>query len=54
MTSSVDPFDRFLEDCYLSRLDKAPCGTHEDYRGALRHINGNSPFTQSPLKAVEV
>ena len=26
----------------------------EDYRGALRHINGDSPVAQAPLKIVEV
>jgi hypothetical protein len=31
-----------------------PSGTHEDYRGALRDINGDSPFTHPPLKVVEV
>jgi len=34
--------------------DEAPFGTLEDYRGALRDINGNSPFTQPPLKIIEV
>jgi len=52
--SCVDPFDCFPEECYWSGLDKAPSGTREDYRGALRDINGNSPFTQPPLKVVEV
>ena len=28
--------------------------TREVYRGALRDINGDSPFTQPPLKAVEL
>ena len=35
-------------------LDEAPSGTREDYRGALRHINGDSQFAQPPLKIVEV
>jgi hypothetical protein len=26
----------------------------EDYRGAPRDINDDSPFTQPPLKAVEI
>jgi hypothetical protein len=34
-------------------LDEAPPGTREDYRDALRDINGDSPFTQPPLKVVE-
>ena len=52
--SSVDPFDWFPEECYWSGLDEALSGTCEDYRGALRHINGDSPFAQPPLKIVEV
>ena len=52
--SSVDPFDWFPEECYWSGLDEVLCGTREDYRGALRHINGYSPFAQPPLKIVEV
>jgi hypothetical protein len=35
---------------FLVGLDETPSGTREDYRGALRHINGDSPFTQPPLK----
>jgi len=35
------------EECYWS-------GTREDYRGALRDIHGYSPFTQAPMKVVEV
>jgi len=54
ITSSVDPFDWFPEECYWSGLNKAPSGTREDYHGALRDINGDSPFTQPPLKVVEV
>jgi hypothetical protein len=54
ITSSVDPFDWFPEQCYWSGLDEAPSGKREDYRGALRHINGDSPFGQPPLKVVEV
>jgi len=34
-------------------LDEAPSGTREDYRGALRDINGDSPFTHAPLKIVQ-
>jgi len=52
--SSVDQFDWFTEECYWSGLDKAPFGTREGYRGALRDINGDSPFTQPPLKVVEI
>jgi hypothetical protein len=39
--------------CYWAGLDEAPSGTREDYRGALRHINGDSAFTQPPLNVVE-
>jgi hypothetical protein len=35
-------------------MDEDPSGTREDYRGDLRHINGDSPFTQRPLKIVEL
>ena len=42
------------EMCYWSGLDEAPFGTREGYRGALREINGESPFTQPPLKIVEL
>jgi len=35
-------------------LEEAPSGTHEDYRGTLRDINGDPPFTSTPLKIVEV
>jgi hypothetical protein len=38
----------------LVGLDESPSGTHEDYRGALRDINGVSPFAQPPLKVIEV
>jgi hypothetical protein len=34
-------------------LDEAPSGTREDYRGALKEINGDCPFTQ-PLQVAEV
>jgi hypothetical protein len=54
VTSSVDPFDWFPEECYRSRLNEAPSGTREDDRGALGNINGISSFTQPPLKVVEV
>jgi len=53
-TISVDPFDWFPEEYYWSGLDKAPSGMREDYRGALRDINGDSPFTRPLLKVVEV
>jgi hypothetical protein len=46
--------DWFTEECYWSGLDETPSGTREYYRGALRDINGDSPFTQPPLKFVEV
>jgi hypothetical protein len=38
----------------LVGLDKAPTGTREDYRGALRDINGDSPSTQTLLKVAEL
>jgi hypothetical protein len=44
----------FPEECYWSGLDETPSGTREDYRGALRDINGDSPFTHPPLKVAEV
>jgi len=40
--------------CYWSGLDEAPSDTREDHRSALRDINGDSPFTQPPLKVVEI
>ena len=54
ITNCFDPLDWFPEQCYWSRLDKAPSGKREDYRGGLRDINGDSPFTQPPLKFAEV
>ena len=54
IASCVDPLDWFPEECYYSGLDEAPSGTRQDYRGALRDINGDSPITQPPLKIVEV
>ena len=54
ITSKVDPFDWFPEECYSSGLDEALSGTSEDYRGALRHINGDSSFAQPQLKIVQV
>ena len=53
VTSCVDPLDRFTEKRYWSGLDEALSGPRENYSGALRDINGNSPFTQS-LKVVYV
>ena len=38
----------------LIGLDEAPSCTHENYRCAIRHINGGSPFIQPPLKVVEL
>jgi len=35
-------------------MDEAPSDTREDYRGALRDIDGDSPLTQPTLKVVEV
>ena len=42
------------EECYWSRLDEASSGMREDYRGALRHINADSAFSQPPLKVIEI
>jgi hypothetical protein len=52
--SCVDSLYCFPEECYWSVLDEKPSGTREDFRGALGDINGDSPFTQPPLKVVEV
>jgi len=52
--SSLDPFIWFPEECYRSGLNQAPSSTREDNRGAFGNINGDSPFTQPPLKIVEV
>jgi len=52
--SSFDPLDWFPEECYWSGLDEAPSSMREHYCAALRDINGDSPFTQPPLKVVEV
>ena len=54
ITSSFDPLDWFPEECYWSGLDEALSGIGEYYRGALREINGDSPFAQPPLRVVEV
>jgi hypothetical protein len=47
-----DPLDWYLEECYCSGLNETPSGTLEDYRGALRDINGDSAFTQPLLKVL--
>ena len=54
ITSNIDPFHWFLEECYWSGLEEAPSGTREDKRGALRHVNSDSPDAHPPLKLVEV
>ena len=51
---SVDPFNCFPEDRYCSWMDKATYDTREDYRGVLRDINGDFPFSQPPLKVDKV
>ena len=51
---SVEQFDWFSENCYWSVLEEEPSAMRGDYRGALRDINGDSQFTQPPLKFVEV
>ena len=35
-------------------MDEAPSGTREDFRGALRHVNGDSSVIEPPLKVVQV
>jgi hypothetical protein len=52
--SNVEPLDWFPEERYWSGLDESPSGMHEDYRGDLKGINGDSPFTQPPLEFVEI
>ena len=52
LTSCVDPLDWFTEELLVG--DESPSGTSEDYHGALGDINGDSPFSQPPLKVVEV
>ena len=54
ITNSVNPFDWFPEEFYWTGLNKVPSNTREDDRGALGSINGDSPFTQTTLKIVEV
>ena len=54
ITSNIDPFDCFPEQCYWSGLDEAPAGTREDYRGVLRDIIGDSPFIQLQSKVLEL
>ena len=53
ITNSFDAFDWFLGECYWTGLNEAPSATREDFRGALRYIKGDSPFTQPPLMVVE-
>jgi hypothetical protein len=48
------PIGLVPETFYWSGLDETPDGTLEEYRGALREINGDSPFSQPPLRVVEV
>ena len=54
ITSCVVPLDCFPEECYWSGLDEATSGTREDYRGAIRDINGDFQFFQPPLKIAAV
>jgi hypothetical protein len=44
------PLDSFIQECYWSWLDELTSGAGEDYRGPLTYFNGDSPFTQPPLK----
>jgi hypothetical protein len=54
ITSSFDLLDWFPEKCYWSWLNEAPSVTRKDDRCGLRNINFDSPFTQIPLKVIEV
>jgi hypothetical protein len=54
ITCWVDPLDSFPEECCLSVLNEGASGTRQYYRGALRDINGDSPFNQPPLNVDEV
>lgn len=47
-----ETFSGFPEKCYWSGPDETPSGPREDYRGALRDICGDSPFTRPPVKVV--
>jgi hypothetical protein len=46
--------DWFAEESYWSGLNDAATGSREDHRGALRDVDGNSPYTQPPLKVTEI
>jgi len=46
--------DSFPEECYWLGLEETPSGMREDYLGALRDINGDSPYIQPPLKIVKL
>jgi hypothetical protein len=50
----IDPLDWLPEKFYWFRHDEVLSGPREDYRGALREIYGDFPFTQPPLKVVEL
>jgi hypothetical protein len=52
--SCVDPLDWFTEKCDWSALKETPSDTRADYRVVLRDMNVGSPFTQTPVKIVEV
>jgi len=53
-TELFQPIGLAPEKCYWSGMDEEPFGTREDYRGALRDIDGDSPFTHPPLKIIKV
>jgi len=54
MASIDDTIGWFPEDYHWSGQDKPLSATREDYRCAPRGINGDSPFTQPPLKVADI
>jgi hypothetical protein len=50
----VDPLDWPPEKFYWLGQNEALSGSCEYYRGALREISGDFPFTQPPLKVVQL
>jgi hypothetical protein len=54
ITGYIDALDWLLEKSYWSGPDETPSGSREDHCGALRDINDDSLFPQSPTKVAEV
>ena len=54
ITGVVDPLDLLPEELYCSGFWDAPAGFGEEHRGALRDIDGDPPFTQSPFEVAEI